>query len=94
MIPTEHEYTVATHAAAKAAYENEIRSQGLDPDAIIAWDDLPRLAKNGWCEGVLFLVDAAISAIPDRLYQVREVLSLAGLVDADLIIQDLQRIVK
>jgi hypothetical protein len=72
MIPTENEYTLAAHAAAKRVYKsrpkpNPIPALYSDP----AWEDLSAIAKRPWLEAVLPIVDAAISAIPDRLDEVR-----------------------
>jgi hypothetical protein len=58
VIPTEHEYTVATHAAAKAL----VKAQHPEID----YDTVPLAQIRPYLEAVLPIVDAAISAIPDR----------------------------
>lgn len=66
MIPTEHEYTVATHAAAEASYERYRRTH---PEVTLPpWGELEKgnRLKHTFLENALPLVDAAISAIPDR----------------------------
>lgn len=62
MTPTEHEYTVATDAAAKALY----LTAGGDDDDSLPWEDVPRLTQNQIRESVLPIVDAALQALPDR----------------------------
>lgn len=65
MIPTEHEYTAATHAAAKVVWDTNARN--APEGAVPPWDDaLPMAIKRPYLEAVLPVVDAAISAIPDR----------------------------
>lgn len=67
MIPTEHEYTVATHAAAKAAHDRvAAEREKRDGRPYLKWDDETVAGKRLWLEEVLPIVDAAISAIPDR----------------------------
>lgn len=65
MIPTEHEYTVATHAAAEAAYERYRRTH---PEVTLPpWSEVPpHPLQHTFLENVLPIVDAAISAVPDR----------------------------
>lgn len=58
MIPTEHEYTVATHAAAKAV----VKAQHPEID----YDTVPLAQIRPYLEAVLPIVDAALSALPDR----------------------------
>lgn len=70
MIPTEHEYTAATHAAAKVKYAQYHKA---NPDQTLPedWGELPLHLKRTFLENVLPIVDAAISAIPDRLDGIR-----------------------
>lgn len=64
MIPTEHEYTVATQAAAKKLLS--LSRPDLD------WDeDLDPNERRAMMEPILPIVDAAISAIPDRAEALR-----------------------
>lgn len=64
MIPTEHEYTAATHAAAKVVWQ--ANASNAPEGAVADWDDVPLPVKRPYLEAVLPIVDAAISAIPDR----------------------------
>lgn len=74
MIPTEHEYTVATHAAAKAVYDAYAKERRpMATVEIPEWDDVPLARQRLWLERVLPIVNAAISAIPDRAQAAREV---------------------
>ena len=68
MIPTEHEYTVATQAAAKRYHEDMVRAASMTPSPIEvpAWDDLDAFRRQQTMEAVLPIVNAAISALPDR----------------------------
>lgn len=73
MIPTEHEYTVATHAAARKLYEmsaarvpSVVLTAGEKTAGVPDWDDVPLVRKREYLETVLPLVNAVISAIPDR----------------------------
>jgi hypothetical protein len=63
MIPTDHEYTVAAHAAAKVVWDTNAKNATAQvPD----WDDVPLPAKRHYLEAVLPIVDAALAALPTR----------------------------
>lgn len=76
MIPTEHEYTVATHAAAQAVHEQFAKANEHLAN-IPPWDALSILDKRSYLETVLPIVDAALSAVPDRLQLVRDAITAA-----------------
>lgn len=66
MIPTEQEYTAATHAAAQAVWAQQRATMRPEGFILPEWDDLPVADKRPVLEAVLPIVNAAISAIPDR----------------------------
>lgn len=79
MIPSEQEYQVATHAAARKAFQVDIatRRKVYPPSTQFPeWDDLELADQRAVLEAVLPIVDAAISAIPDRLDAVRTLADL------------------
>jgi hypothetical protein len=64
MTPTDHEYTVATHAAAERVYKASCAEQ---PDVVFTdWADLEVPSKRPFLEAVLPIVDAALQALPER----------------------------
>lgn len=74
MIPTEGEYTAASTAAAQKVYAAELArltEEYPNEPARRSWEDTTPLIRRMWLEEVLPTVDAAISAIPDRLDPVR-----------------------
>jgi hypothetical protein len=73
MIPTENEYTLATHAAAKLLYAQMVArvSEGYPDAPETPWEELSPSSKRPYLERVLPIVDVAISAIPDRLDDIR-----------------------
>ncbi len=62
MTPTEHEMTVAVHAAGSRLWERITR----EGDDHTPFEDLPPLTRNALLEEVLKLVVAALEALPDR----------------------------
>lgn len=84
--PTEEAATLAVDAAAKAAYDDNIkaRKEVFPPSATFPeWDDLHPTEKLQIRESVLPLVWAALAALPDPRYTAWEAGMIASYEDRD-----------
>jgi hypothetical protein len=71
MNPTDHEWTVATDAAAQKIYMLQYGATTMEPGY---WDNVAPLAKRQFREAALEIIRPALEALPDRLEPIRQVM--------------------